>query len=524
MNGDAPPANERDWRPGSNPWAIAIAVTMAAFMEVLDTTIVNVALPHIAGSMSAGQDESTWVLTSYLVANGIVLPVAGFLGRLLGRKRYFVICIAAFTVASLACGLATNLTEIIIFRLLQGFFGGGLQPNQQSIILDTFPPQARGRAFAITAMATIVAPVLGPTLGGWVTDNYSWRWIFFINVPVGVIAVLAVSQLVEDPPWIVRQMRDRPKIDFIGLGLIALGLGCLQITLDRGEDDDWLGSSFIRLFAVLTVLGLMGAVLWLLYAKNPIVRLRVLADRNLATGCLMIFAMAGILFSSAVLLPQLAQRQLGYTATWAGLILSPGALTLTVLVVGVSRLLPYVPGRYLVGFGFFALGLSLLYSHGLTPQIDFATLASMRIAQTFGLGFLFVPISTLTYVTIHEEDNGDATALNVMFRNIGGAIGISVATSLVTERGQVHMAYLAEHLTPYGQAYPDLLGRVRQVLTDHGGLASGAAGQIYQMLQNQAAILAYMDVFQYCAVLAFLTVPLCLLFSPVKAHGGAGLH
>ena len=520
MNGDDAPA----WRPRANPWAIAIVVTLAAFMEVLDTTIVNVALPHIAGSMSAGQDESTWALTSYLVANGIILPVSGFFGRLLGRKRYFLICIAAFTLASLACGLADNLAELIVFRLLQGLFGGGLQPNQQSIILDTFPPEKRSRAFAVTAIATVVAPVLGPTLGGWITDSYSWRWIFFLNVPVGVIAVLAVCQLVEDPPWVKQQMRDRPKIDYVGFGLIALGLGCLQVTLDRGEDEDWLGSPFIRVFAALTVIGLVGAVLWLLYARNPIVKLRVLADRNFAAGSLMIFAMAAILYSSAVLLPQLAQRQLGYTATWAGLILSPGAVVVTILVGLVSRTLPYVQGRFVIAFGFFALGAALLYSHNLVPQIDFPTLAGMRMAQTFGLGFLFVPISTLSYVTIAEADNGDAAALNVMFRNVGGAIGIAVATSLVTTRTQVHMAYLAEHLTPLSQPYVEQLRRVGQAIVANGGDVSAAAGRIYLTLQGQAAVLAYMDVFQYCAVMAFLAVPLCFLFSPAKVAGRAGGH
>jgi DHA2 family multidrug resistance protein len=316
-------------------------------------------------------------------------------------------------------------------------------------------------------------------------------------------------------------MRDRPRIDYIGLGLISLGLGCLQVFLDRGEDDDWLSSGFIQLFAVLSVIGLVGAVVWLLYARHPIVHLRVLKDRNFAAGSLMIFFMAAILYSSAVLLPQLAQTQLGYTATWAGLILSPGALTLTVLVFLASRLLGLVPGRYLIAFGFFCLGVSLLYSTMLEPQIDFFTLASMRMAQTFGLGFLFVPISTLAYATVSEEDHGDAAALNVMFRNVGGAIGISVATALVTSRAQVHMAYLGEHLTPLSQPYVDLLARIGQGVATIGGDPAGTAGRVYRMLLSQASLLAYMDVFQYCALVAFLMVPLCWLFTPIRTGGGA---
>ena len=299
-------AEDADWKPKANPWLIALVVTLAAFMEILDTTIVNVALPHVAGALSSSNDEATWTLTSYLVANGIVLPISGFFGNRLGRKRYFLICIAMFTVCSLMCGLATSLPQLIVFRCLQGFFGGGLQPNQQAIILDTFPPEKRGMAFSITAIATIVAPVLGPVLGGWITDNYSWRWIFFINIPVGLFAFFAVTAMVEDPPWLSRV--PKRSIDGIGLGLIALGLGCLQVVMDRGEDDDWFGSPFIVVMAILAAIGLIGAVTWLLNAKKPIVSLKVMGDRNFALGSFMTFGLFAILYSSAVLIPQLAQE------------------------------------------------------------------------------------------------------------------------------------------------------------------------------------------------------------------------
>src|SRR6185437_9996072 len=387
MSGGTLEQRDASWRPRGNPWLIAVVVTLAAFMEVLDTTIVNVSLPHIAGTVGASYDEATWTLTSYLIANGIVLPISGWLGRLIGRKRYFLICIAMFTACSFLCGMASSLGEMIIFRLMQGFFGGGLQPNQQSIILDTFEPSQRGRAFSIVAVAVIVAPIIGPTLGGWITDNYSWRWIFLINVPVGVFTFFAVARLVEDPPWVVREHKQGDKrVDYIGLGLIALGLGCLEVMLDRGEDRDWFGSPSIVMFGFLAFAGITGAIGWLLYPDKPVVNLRVYADRNFAVGSLVIFAIGAILYSSAVLIPQLAQQHFGYTALLAGLLLSPGALLVVLLIPIVAKvLLPHVQTRYIIAFGFFSLGCALLYAHRLTPDADFMTLAIIRAAQTFGL-------------------------------------------------------------------------------------------------------------------------------------------
>ena len=517
-------------REGANPWLIAIVVTLAAFMEVLDTTIVNVALPHIAGTMSASTDESTWTLTSYLVSNGIVLTISGYLTRLLGRKRYFLICIAMFTVCSFLCGISTSLPQIIIFRLMQGFFGGGLQPNQQSIILDTFPPAKRAQAFGVTALATVVAPVIGPALGGWITDNYSWRWIFLINIPVGIVTFFCVMALVRDPPS-MRDERRKADLDYVGLGLIILGLGALQIFLDRGETDDWFSSPLIRVMAVFAVTGIVGAVCWLLYTKKPIVDLRVLADRNFAVGSLMIFAMAVILYSSAVLLPQLSQQLLGYTATLAGLILVPGALALIVLIILVGRILPLVQTRYVIAFGFALLGGAFFYSHRLTPDLDFQTLVLMRVFQTTGLAFLFVPISTITYLTLPRRLNGDAAALFTMFRNIAGSIGISLSTALITTRSQVRMAYLGEHQTPYSQPYLDTVASTARTLQASGvprDLAQqGAVGHLYQQLIAQSQLLSYTDVFAICAFLAFLAIPFTFLFSKSKAGGspvGEGGH
>ncbi|GAB5095842.1 DHA2 family efflux MFS transporter permease subunit [Caballeronia sp. LP006] len=517
-----------NWKPKSNPWLIAVVVTLAAFMEVLDTTIVNVALPHISGTMSASYDEATWTLTSYLVANGIVLPLSAYFSKILGRKRYFLICIAAFTVCSFLCGIATNLGQLIIFRILQGFFGGGLQPSQQSIILDTFPPEQRGRAFSISAVAIVVAPVLGPTLGGWITDNFTWRWVFLLNVPVGVLTTIAVMQFVEDPPWEKKQSHKDVGIDGVGIGLIALGLGCLQVFLDRGEDDDWFHSNFIITFAVLAAVGIVGATFWLLYAKRPVVDLRVLKDRNFALGSAAIVGFASVLYGSAVLIPQLAQQQLGYTATLAGLVLSPGALLIVFLIPVVSKLMSYVQTRYLVGFGFFLMGVALLYSHRLVPNIDYRTLTMMRSAQSAAIGFLFVPVTTLAYLSLPKSMNNDASALFTMFRNVAGSIGISLATAMIRERTQANMAHMVEHLTPLNQPYNDAVQRIARTLMDTGQTMSqamtAATGQMYKTLVSQATILAYLDVFAACAIFSFMFIPLTFFFSPVKAAGGAGGH
>jgi DHA2 family multidrug resistance protein len=511
------------WKPRYNPWLIAVVATLAAFMEILDTTIVNVALPHIAGTMSASNDEATWTLTSYLVANGIVLTISGWLSDLLGRKRYFLICIAMFTVCSFLCGIAGSLVQLVIFRLAQGFFGGGLQPNQQSIILDSFPPAKRSAAFGVAAIAIVVAPVLGPTLGGFITDNSSWRWVFFINIPVGIFAVFANWVLVEDPPW--EQNKPRRGIDYIGLSLITIGLACLQIMMDRGEDDDWFGSPFIVTMAVLALLGIVGAVLWLLVAKNPIVNLDVFKDRNFFTGCVLIAAMGGILYASAVIIPQFAQGVLGYTATWSGLILSPGGVVVIVLIPIVGRLMTIIQTRFVIAIGFFIMGCSFVYSSGIVSEIDFKTLVMMRSTQSAGLAFLFVPISTVAYLTLSRDLRGDGAALFSMFRNVFGSIGISLSTAMVEQRSQVQQDYLSQWVSPFNQPYNQLLAQSKATLITLGHNAAAAqmiaSKQVYQTFLGQVAVLAYSDVFFQLAILAFIAVPFCFFISAKTAAGDA---
>jgi len=499
-----------------NPWVIALIVTMAAFMEVLDTTIVNVALPHIAGSLAVSSDDATWALTTYLVANGIVLTISGSLSRLFGRKRFFLICISVFTIASLGCGLSTSFTELLLFRAVQGFFGGGLQPLQQAIILDAFPPEKRGQAFSLTAIAIVVAPVLGPLAGGWLTDNYSWHLIFLVNVPIGVMTLLGVMHFVEDSEEAKHETATAPPFDYIGTLFIALALGCLQIGTDRGEDYDWLASPFICVMLGISLLAFVFGSLYLLYAKHPVVDLRVLKDKNFGFGFVQIAIMGFVLYSSAVIIPQFAQQQLGYTSTLAGLVLAPGAVVLMFLIPLVARGMTVIPPKYIIAFGGLVLGGSLFYSMHIVPQEDFFHLMVLRASQTVGLSFLFVPISTAAYMTLPHEQQGDATALFSTSRNIFGGIGISVATAIITARSQVHQSYLVDHLSGGGN-YQQLLQQIARGMAQHGTAMAkaleAAPNNVYQTLQTQTAVLAYIDVFMYTGFLALVLIPTALLMS-----------
>src|SRR6202030_3387744 len=423
-------AGEEIWLPKGNPWIIAIAVSLAAFMEVLDTSIANVALPHIAGNLGASNDESTWVLTSYLVSNAIILPISGWLVGRLGRKRLFLTCIAFFTASSFLCGLAPSLGFLLFFRVLQGAFGGGLQPMAQAILGDTFPPEKRGLAFALYGVTAVCAPAIGPTLGGWITDSYSWRWIFYINVPVGILAVLLVSQLIEDPPYLSTMKKVTARFDYIGFGLLAIGVGALQVALDKGQEDDWFGSRFITTLIILATVGLVSLVIWEWRHRDPIVDVHLFKEFNFASCNLMMFVLGAVLFSSTVLLPQFLQTLMGYTAQKAGMVISMAAILLVFLLPLVGRLAGHSQARHLLAFGWIALAVAMYFScKHIDLLISFRAAAWMRIWQYLPVGFLFVPLTMAAYVGLPESKSNAAAGLINFTRNIGQSVGTSAVTT-----------------------------------------------------------------------------------------------
>ncbi len=514
MNGQA--ISKADWKPDVSPWVIAGTVMLATFMEVLDTSIANVALPHIAGSLSASVDESTWVLTSYLVSNAIVLPLTGWFSTLFGRKRFYLGCVAIFTVSSFLCGLAPNLSVLVILRVIQGAGGGGLQPVSQAILVETFEQEQQGMAMAVYGMGVVAAPIIGPTLGGWITDSYSWRWIFFINIPVGILALLMTSALIKDPPYLVRKgLKEGLKIDFIGLGLLSVGLGFLQIMLDKGQTDDWFGSRFIVVAALLAIFGLVGVVIWELRQKNPMIDLRLLKDTNFSVSTLAMFALGVVLYGTTVLLPILVQTLMGYTAMLSGLVLSPGAVVTMFTMPLVGWLLGRYEARWLVVFGLviLAFGMSRLAQIDLT--VSFWTLVLIWCISRGGLGFLFVPINVMAFYFVPREKTNNATGLINVARNIGGSVGISLVTTLVARRAQAHQDMLVGHLTPYDNAYRSMLNGTSRTLQSSGSnpaqSLSQAHGLIYGELLRQSSMLAYIDVFWLLSFTCLAMIPMMFL-------------
>ncbi len=513
----------------SNPYLIAIVVTLAAFMEVTDTTIVNVSLPYIAGDLGVSTDNAAWTLTTYLVANGITLTVSASISKQIGRQKYFLISIIGFTVASLACGVSTSFGELLIFRGLQGLFGGGLQPMQQAIILDTFPPEKRQGALSITAVATIIAPVVGPLIGGYLTFDYSWHWIFLVNVPIGILTIFGVVALVKDPPEMAETVRKAPRFDWIGTVFIALALGCMELGADRGEDYDWLASNFIRLMLVLSVIGYVGGVVYLSYGKHPAVNLRVFKDRNFALSWWSMAMMGFSLYASAIIMPIFAQNVLGYNSVLAGWVLAPGALVLCILIPIVSQVLNVVPVKWVIAAGGIALAASCYYSMTLVPDLDFFHVALYRAAQTAALALLFVPLSASAYSTIPPALQEDAASLFTMARNVYGGVGISVGTALVTDHLQIRQAHLVKYLDPTNQPYNVLLQQVEQAFISYGSTAEQAMleapGQVFQILQEQTSTLAYTDVFFIIGLLS-LSIAVAAVFmsnvTPGSGSGGAG--
>jgi len=508
--------HEEGFTGGFNPWVVALTVTLATFMEVLDTSIANVSLPHIAGSLSVGQDESTWVLTSYLMSNAVILPVSGWLATRFGRKRFYMTCVTLFTISSFLCGIAPNLASLIFFRVLQGLGGGGLAPSEQAILADTFPPAKRGMAFAVYGMAVVLAPAIGPTLGGFITDTYSWRWVFFINVPVGIVSLVLSSRVVRDPPHLAEMRKRVGPVDYVGLGLIALGLGSLEVVLDTGQQKDWFASRTITLYAATAAVALTTFVIWEWRHRHPVVEVRMFRDRNFAVSNLMMLVLGMALYGSTVLLPQYVQVWMGWSAQDAGMALSPGGLTVICLLPLVGRLVSRVDARYLIAFGFTTISVALYHmSRTIYPGMDFHTAMMLRIYQSVGLAFLFVPINTIAYAGVPPSKSNQVSGILNLSRNMGGDIGIAMVTTLIARRSQWHQANLVANVRP---GEPLLLERLQGIAQSlqHAGVSAAqstklATAAIYRQVIQQAQTLAYLDVLFVLACFTAVMVPLVLL-------------
>jgi MFS transporter, DHA2 family, multidrug resistance protein len=509
-----------------NPWVIAVTVTLATFMEVLDTSIANVALPHISGNLSAGADESTWVLTSYLVSNAIVLPLSGWLSSLIGRKRFYMSCVALFTVSSFLCGLAPSLGVLVLFRVLQGVGGGGLQPSEQAILNDTFPLEKRGMAFAVYGLAVVVAPTIGPWLGGWITDNFSWRWIFYINVPVGIISLLLTSVLISDPPYMKRaKFGSGFRIDYIGIGLISLGLGSMQIILDKGEREDWLSSNFIRFFFVTMLIGIIVGIIWELRQKEPVIDLRMLKDRNFAISAMAMFLLGFVLYATTVLIPQLLQELLGYTARLAGLALSPGGAVIMLMMPVVGFLVSKVDTRLLIAFGCIVSASALFVMAGWNLGLDYGHAVRARMLQSFGLAFLFIPINVAAFAYVPKEKTNMGTGFINLARNIGASVGIATVTTMLSRRTQLHLARLTERVNDLSLAYHNTLHGMQLKLVHAGSTMANATSQAHGMIYNtvvrQATMLSFLDDFKMLGIVLLGVLPVLMLAKKPRAQAGA---
>lgn len=523
---------ERSAAGGHNPYLIAFVVSIATFMEVLDTTIANVALRHIAGGLAVGIDESTYVITSYLVANAIVLSISGWLSTVIGRKRFYMICVATFSIASLLCGFAWNLQSLVLFRILQGLGGGGMATSEQAILADSFPPHKRGQAFAIYGVAVVVAPVIGPTLGGWITDTYSWHWVFLINVPMGLLSLLLVGTLVKEPSG-AEEERERLlskglRVDYIGFLLVAIGLGSLEFVLDEGQRNDWFGSNMIIIFAVLAAVSLLALIPWELTREDPIVDLRLLGRRQFGACFLVMLGTGAVLISTTQLLPQLLQTELNYTAMLAGLALSPGGIATLVLMPVVGRLVSTVQPKYLIMFGAAIVAFSMWHLTGLTGDITYGYAALSRIFLALGLPFLFLPVTTASYDGVPPDKTNQASALINVARNIGGSMGVALAQTVLAQRQQFHQSRLIEHAAPSDLGYQQTIDAMTRYFQAQGSNASDAASQalawVGRTLQQQVDLLAYIDVFWTLAIIAVLMIPTAAVLRSIDLSAPARGH
>ena len=516
---------------GENPWFIAAAVMLATFMEVLDTSIAAVALPYIAGSLSASNDEATWVLTSYLVANAIVLPASNWASMRFGRKRFLMSCVAIFTVASFLCGAAPSLAFMLLARVVQGAGGGALQPLSQAILLESFPPAKRGAAMAVFAFGVVVAPVLGPTLGGWLTDTYSWRYAFYINIPIGVMALFMINRFVHDPDYI-KNAKAKP-LDGVGLGALIVWTGCLQVILDKGQEVDWFGAVWIRWAAAAMVIAFVYFVWWAWTKKDALVDLKVLKNRNFAVGSALIFLFGVAIYSTTTVLPLFYQELLGYTAFTAGVAVAPRGLGAICGMPVIGYLSNKADPRWLLTFGFFTFGLTTLYFGNVTLQISPTSLLLPILITGFALSFVFVPITTAAYGTLSNEQIGNASGLFNLMRNVGGSIGISIAQTLLTRRSDVHQNEILNYVPTTGQQFQNTVRSLHSYLggyfgpSNSGGPRSGgpATAIIYQQLQQQSLLWAFVDVFRWLSLLCFLCVATVWLLKKVKpGKAPAGAH
>jgi DHA2 family multidrug resistance protein len=510
-----------------NPWIVAIAVMLGTFMEVLDTTVVNVSLTHIAGNMSASVDEATWVLTSYLVSNAIILPMTGWLSNHFGRKRILMTSILGFTISSVACGMAPSLGFLIIFRVIQGATGGGLQPLSQAIMLEAFPPDQRGKAMAFWGLGIVVAPMLGPMMGGWITDNYSWRWIFYINLPVGILALIMSQMFIFDPKYISRRSS---RVDYWGIGLLAVGMGALQIMLDKGQEDDWFASHFITWLMVFAVGGLLFFVINELLENQPIVNLRVFRNRSYATGVFMMTVLGFVLYGSTVLIPIFLQQLLGYSALDAGVAMLPRGLGSFIAMPLVGILMSKIEPRKLLAVGFAVAAYSLWDLARINLNAGYWDIFWPQFIQGLSMGFLFVPLTTITHDTIPKEQMGNATSIFNLTRNIGASIGIAMVTTIVARKSQSNFNILGASVNPSNPAAGQMFNAAKAWFMSQGMDAVTATKQAYMavfgMVARQASMVSFIYAFRLLGLMFLLVMPLILLMKKPshKADAGAGMH
>ena len=495
-----------------NKWLVAITVMVPTLIEIVDTSIVNVSLDHIRGSLSAGIDESTWAITSYLVSNAIIIPMSGWLSRVLGRKRYLLFSISLFTISSFLCGSSWSIQSLVFFRVIQGLGGGGLQPVSQAILLETFPRKQHGMAMAIFGMGIMFGPIIGPLLGGWITDNWSWHWIFFINVPIGIISILMAWSFIVDPPYMERA---RMKIDYFGIAFLSVGLGCLQIVLDKGQREDWLSSTFIIWLSVISLFSLIFFVLTEFFSETPIVNLRIFANRSFTAGNLIMFFAFFTLFSSIVLLPIYLQTLMGYTSFLAGLVLGPGGIASMIAMPIAGKLVNKINPKALLAFGIVVASYSVHLMSQFNLQASLEAIIWPRIVMGFGLGFLFIPLQILSLSRIAKEEMGNATGIFNLLRNLGGSFGIAFVTTLLAQRSQFHQSHLAEHLGVFDRNLQLTLPQTSRLLQERGFANSlpdqGGLGLIYTQLLRQASMLSFNDAFYLLSGMMVLILPLVLL-------------